>query len=74
MKLKKNLINILCTCSPFYKIKHFVQVEIFLKILLNSTFKMGFSNILNIKWKIIIMLIIVPKKISTFNTLNIFHG
>ncbi len=58
--LKK--INISFTCSPFCKIRHFVQVEIFFKILLNSTFKMGFSNVLNIKWKIIIMLIIIPKK------------
>jgi hypothetical protein len=35
---------------------------------------MGFFNILNIKWKIIIMLIIVPKINYTFNTLKLFHG
>jgi len=33
---------------------------------------MGFSNILNTKWKIIIMLIIVPKK-KNFQYLNFFH-
>jgi hypothetical protein len=35
---------------------------------------MGFFNILNIKWKIIIMLIIVQNKINTFNTLKKIHG
>jgi hypothetical protein len=33
---------------------------------------MGIFNILKIKWKIIVMLIIVPKK--TFNTLKKNHG
>jgi hypothetical protein len=35
---------------------------------------MGIFNILNIKWKIIIMLIIVQNEISTFNTLKKNHG
>jgi hypothetical protein len=35
---------------------------------------MEFFNILNIKWNIIIMLIIVQKIISTFNTLKKIHG
>jgi hypothetical protein len=35
---------------------------------------MGFSNILNIKWNIIIMLIIVQNDIPTFNTLKYLHG
>jgi hypothetical protein len=34
---------------------------------------MGF-NILNIEWKIIIMLIIVQNKISIFKTIIFFHG
>jgi len=34
---------------------------------------MGFFNILNIKWKILIILIIV-QKIYTFNTLKKNHG
>jgi hypothetical protein len=34
---------------------------------------MGFSNILNIEWNIIIMLVIVPKTI-TFDTLKNNHG
>jgi len=41
---------------------HFVQVKSCKKILLNPTFKMWFFKILNIKWKIIIMLIIIQKK------------
>jgi hypothetical protein len=40
-------------------ILHFVQIETFKIFIFNPTFKMGFFNILNIKWKIIIMLIIV---------------
>jgi hypothetical protein len=35
---------------------------------------MGFFNILNIKWKIIIMLIIVQNNFLTFNTLKEIHG
>jgi len=35
---------------------------------------MGFFNILNVKWNIIIMLIIVQKTFFTFNTLIFFHG
>ncbi len=52
-----------------------MQVEIIFKILLNYTFKMGFFNILNIKQKIIIMLIIVKKNyfqyIKTFSCLHV---
>jgi hypothetical protein len=35
---------------------------------------MGFFNISNIKWNIIIMLIIVQKQNYTFNTSQFFHG
>jgi hypothetical protein len=54
--------NISSTFSPFYKIIHFAQIEIFFTTLFNFNFNMGVFNILNIKRKIIIMLIIVPKK------------
>jgi hypothetical protein len=43
---------------------HFVQVKTFLKILLNPIFKMQFFKILNIKRKIIIILIIIQKNIT----------
>ncbi len=36
-----------------------MQIDFFKKNLLNYTFKMGFLNILNVKFKIFIMLIIV---------------
>jgi hypothetical protein len=69
------LINISSTCSPFYKIEHFVQIEIILCIVFNSTFRMGFSNILNVKWNIIIMLIIVQffKKTSIHQKSSWIH-
>ncbi len=51
-----------------------MQVKAFLKIILNSTFKMVFFNILNIKCKTFIILIIVKNKIYTFNTLKKIHG
>jgi hypothetical protein len=35
---------------------------------------MGFFNIKNMKWKIIIILIIVQNNFLIFNTLNVFHG
>jgi len=52
-----------------------VQIEIILKFVLNYTFKMGFFNILNVKQKIIIMLIIIFKNyfqyIKTFSCLHV---
>jgi len=56
-------MNISFTCTPFCKIEHFVQLDFKNIYILNFIFKMGFFNILNIKWKIIIMLIIVRKQI-----------
>jgi len=50
-----------------------MQVEIILFIVFNSTFKMGFANIFNVKWNIIIMLIIV-QFFKNFNTLKKIHG
>ncbi len=50
-----------------------MQVEIIYFIVFNSTFKMGFQNILNVKWNIIIMLIIV-QIFNNFNTLKKIHG
>jgi len=66
------LIDISFTCSIICKIIHLVQAYEFLKFLLNSTFKIGFFNILSIKWNIIIMLIIVQNKIFYFQYIETF--
>jgi hypothetical protein len=74
IKLKLYIyIYISSTCSPFCKTRHFVQVETFLKIILNPTFKMGFSKKINIKWNITITLIIRQEKIKIMATCNFFN-
>jgi hypothetical protein len=58
--------------NPFCKIRHLVQIDAFKKLYLILFSKWSFFKILNIKWKITIMLITLQNKISIINILKLF--